>query len=132
MLALLRRWNSTKLERQAKDVCIEPILDNLAINNAADVNSCDRHFFPCRGQTPPRFGMGATNAKATNHLISLGDQIVNGKMEVGENRAEPGKILPILITTANLRTIRIVTNICWGVDLIDGSKIFLAIKSKSY
>jgi hypothetical protein len=69
--------------------------------------------------------MGTTNAKATNHLISLGDEVFNREMEIREDSTEPGKILPIVLTTTNLRTIGIVTNICRGIDLIDGSEIFL-------
>lgn len=63
---------------------LSPDLDDLAVDDAVDVGAGDRDLAPRRSVAEERAGVGAAEAPAGYHLVSLGGLVLDADGAVGQ------------------------------------------------
>ena len=80
-----RRRNRSELAHQAECVVAAPVLDDLAVGDAHDVNP--GHLDPRAGRRMPKKSPSACPASSSrDNFVALRDEIVDPPLQVGEER----------------------------------------------
>src|SRR5215469_2113864 len=99
--SLFLSFARTELLHRAELIGEEPFLHNLAIAQAKDRDSCDRHLLACGSQAREGSLVGATLRHPDHHLVSFGNQILNRRLPIREGSKQDQH--PLLIALAPRR-----------------------------
>src|SRR5205085_6802441 len=83
------RWDCSELLHQAEHVGDEPVLGDLAIDDAVHFHRGEAHLLAGRRNPHKLAAMGAAKPYPGRDLVLIGDHLLNGQMQVGERGGEP-------------------------------------------
>src|SRR6476620_5552669 len=78
----------TQLAHEAELVDDVPVLDDLTVGDAHDVDDRNRHLTPRCRQSLPGSRVSAAQCLASDDLVAFGDLVLDDGMEVGEGGEE--------------------------------------------
>src|SRR5215216_523380 len=77
-------WRDTKLLQQADAVLFAPVLNNLSICNASDVNACEGYVLSRCWNTHETSCVRTLHRNTRHYFIAFGNQIVNHSLIIGK------------------------------------------------
>ena len=88
LLRLPQLGDNAELLQYAQKIPACPALDKLASSDAIYGDPGHRHLLTRRRDASKFTQVGASGGHAIDHLISFGDLILNGEMEIGKGRIQ--------------------------------------------